>query len=429
MLWWSYELIVNLIDAILIYFFLKIFLKSKPLSIIKISTSVGIFAIIIHMSNMVLGMTSFLTILISIFLSIILFKNLFCEKVSKIALITLCFIVVMIIFELIGLLFTTVIFRIPVNLVARPTEYRIFAAGVVRFFLSYFLYFMKRLKLSHNHIKKIYTYQLSIILLINIFIGYLIFNLYTKNNIFKNEDMITVVSLTLSMIIFSVMILKITDIIMKYSYKESEWIMRESEYQGQIKYINNMQEFNCKLKAQRHDFNHHIGCIYGLLEVGRIDEVKEYVGKLTDSIQRVNTIVNVENGVIAALLNYKLSIAKEKNIEIKTSIDIPKKFHIDPIDISIVLGNAIDNAIEASEKAREKIIDIEIFMRGEFLIIKIENTKSKNCIRVGDEYKTTKEDKKNHGLGIRNIKFIVKKYDGLLKIDEKKDKFIINIAI
>lgn len=426
--WWCYEFVINLVDVIALYIFLNIFLKKKSANLFRSIGVIVLFAIIIQALNMILGVTSFLTILNLIFLSIILFNNFFFDKTAKIALITLCFIVVMIIFELIGSLFVTVIFKIPVHFIAHPTSYRVFTAIIVRLALLIFLYLLRKLKISHSHIKKIYIYQLIVILLINIFFAYLIFNIYTKNNIFTKENVLIMICLSLSMVIFSIFILKITDSIIKYSAKEIQWTMREREYQGQIKYINSMQEFNYKLKAQRHDFNHHIGCIYGLLESNKVEYTKEYISKLVENIQKVNTIVNVENGVIAALLNHKLSVAKEKNIEINTDINIPKKLNIDPIDISIVLGNAIDNAIEASEKASKKMIDIKIFIQKEYLIIKIANTKGGNCIKEEDRYKTTKEDKENHGFGIQNIKYIVEKYDGLLKIEES-ELFVINIAL
>ncbi|MBZ9607262.1 GHKL domain-containing protein [Clostridium estertheticum] len=195
--------------------------------------------------------------------------------------------------------------------------------------------------------------------------------------------------------------------------------------------MNNIQELIHTLRAQRHDFNNHISCIYGLLKTGEINVAKEYSEKLASKTSEINTILNIDIPIIAALLNFKLSIAKERKIELYIDINLPKDIKIDPVNISILLGNALDNAIEACENIADgnKFIRIKMYIEKVHLIIKITNTTNRAKQEGTEEHKTTHPDKENHGFGLENINYIVNKYDGLIQIEEKENLFILNIAL
>ncbi|WP_253198247.1 MULTISPECIES: sensor histidine kinase [unclassified Clostridium] len=195
--------------------------------------------------------------------------------------------------------------------------------------------------------------------------------------------------------------------------------------------MNNIQELIHTLRAQRHDFNNHISCIYGLLKTGEINVAKEYSEKLANQTSEINTILNIDIPIIAALLNFKLSIAKERKIELYIDINLPKSIKIDPVNISILLGNALDNAIEACENIANgnKFIRIKMYIEKVHLIIKITNSTNKATQEGTGEHKTTHPDKENHGFGLENINYIVNKYDGLIQIEEEENLFILNIAL
>ncbi|WP_454052836.1 ATP-binding protein [Clostridium sp. Marseille-Q7071] len=163
--------------------------------------------------------------------------------------------------------------------------------------------------------------------------------------------------------------------------------------------------------------------------MNNIDEAKKYAKELLKDVQEVNNIVNIENSTILAILNNNLTVAKEKDIEVDLNIDIPKELKVNSMDISIILGNSLSNAIEACENLKKKYIKLYMYMKGEYLIIKIKNSKKEDVFIDENSYETTKIDKENHGFGLKNIKYIVDKYDGLLKIEQSKEEFILNIAM
>lgn len=93
------------------------------------------------------------------------------------------------------------------------------------------------------------------------------------------------------------------------------------------------------------------------------------------------------------------------------------------------MGNIIDNAIEASKKVESGYLDIKIFetQKGHFLMIRVENKFNGIVKRQGDSFHTTKENESKHGIGLKNVKDCIKKYDGILQIDTENNVFTVSI--
>lgn len=187
-------------------------------------------------------------------------------------------------------------------------------------------------------------------------------------------------------------------------------------------------------KSQRHDFNHYLGCIYGLMRLKKYDEMEKYIQDITNQASEFNLIVNIKNPIIMSLLNIKLAKAKNANIEVDLSINIQDDIKIESIDLSSIIGNLLENAIEACTKLpeNERKIGIEILNKNENLVIKITNTKENKSIdtrKIIEQRYTTKGDKENHGYGLINVRNIIEKYNGLIKIESENDYFKVNIAL
>jgi len=320
------------------------------------------------------------------------------------------------------------LFGINQNQLVSSNLYTVIYFILTRTIVYLMIRFAGNIKIVQKNLKKVYVYELIMTLSINIFFIFMIFSL------FKNKDIVeasssTIFTMTITIIIFTAMVINVINQIIKYSKKESEWLLLMREYERQQNYIESLDRLTYKLKAQRHDFNHHISCIYGLLDLNNIDEAKKYAKELLKDVQEVNNIVNIENSTILAILNNNLTVAKEKDIEVDLNIDIPKELKVNSMDISIILGNSLSNAIEACENLKKKYIKLYMYMKGEYLIIKIKNSKKEDVFIDENSYETTKIDKENHGFGLKNIKYIVDKYDGLLKIEQSKEEFILNIAM
>ena len=114
-------------------------------------------------------------------------------------------------------------------------------------------------------------------------------------------------------------------------------------------------------------------------------------------------MIETGNTALDAILSTKIAIAKSKGIYVTTKIQIPEDIAIEPIDMCIIFGNALDNAIEACERSKinKRRISVTIICRDEAVLCKVVNTASKSeTIALG----TSKRDKRNHGFGLGNIK-------------------------
>lgn len=422
------NIFIKVVEVILGYLFMKAMFdkNNRPTHIVVILL---IFQITVtYLSNSYFGLGSQKGILFIIFSNVITYKYIFNSDLLKIIFGNLAYIILITFVELIFVSFTYMLFGINQNQLVSSNLYTVIYFILTRTIVYLMIRFAGNIKIVQKNLKKVYVYELIMTLSINIFFIFMIFSL------FKNKDIVeasssTIFTMTITIIIFTAMVINVINQIIKYSKKESEWLLLMREYERQQNYIESLDRLTYKLKAQRHDFNHHISCIYGLLDLNNIDEAKKYAKELLKDVQEVNNIVNIENSTILAILNNNLTVAKEKDIEVDLNIDIPKELKINSMDISIILGNSLSNAIEACENLKKKYIKLYMYMKGEYLIIKIKNSKKEDVFIDENSYETTKIDKENHGFGLKNIKYIVDKYDGLLKIEQSKEEFILNIAM
>ncbi|WP_055665830.1 sensor histidine kinase [Desnuesiella massiliensis] len=424
--WKIFEFVVAVIEVYLLYIFSNSFLEERSFKSIHKFLIFLLQASIIFCANFIFGVASPFVVITSIVTITINFIIIFKSNFIYILLNILTFLILISLFEFIGVLIVTSVFNVSTNSITQYTIYRAISSVLIRSLFFIFILILKKLKIKVITLKKVQIYEIIIVLLFSISLVISIFNLY-KSEYIANTKKLVVFIISLATIIFISILIKIINEIIKFSQEEVEWKLRETEYKRQINYIKSMEDLTHSLRAQRHDFNHHIGCIYGLLQTCNVEDAKLYTENLVSTMQEINTIVNIDNAIIASILNFKFAIAKAKNIDLEVDVKIPKELRIDSTDISIILGNALDNAIEACEKCKEKNIIVKMYIQSDHLIIKICN--NKNLDFINSSLNTTKEDKENHGFGIENIRYVVDKYDGLLKIEDLGDKFSINIAL
>ena len=121
--------------------------------------------------------------------------------------------------------------------------------------------------------------------------------------------------------------------------------------------------------------------------------------------------------------------AENKGINVRTHVTIPESMKLSSYDMNILLGNLMQNAIDATEKCKEKYIDVLIRYDRNCIFIKISNPYDGERLVKDGEYITTKNEEKNHGLGIRSVKKIVEKYDGSIFFTEERGEFIVKLVL
>ena len=133
---------------------------------------------------------------------------------------------------------------------------------------------------------------------------------------------------------------------------------------------------------------------------------------------------------VDALLNYKNSIAKKKNVKIRLEQSIPITLPYKSSDICSILGNLLDNAIEAAENSENKEIDVRIVYAKNKLKITVKNYYTGKIKKdTGGNFISTKSDTKNHGIGLQSVTRIVEAYGGVMEVLTERSIFQVNILM
>ncbi|MBR6537217.1 MAG: GHKL domain-containing protein [Lachnospiraceae bacterium] len=177
------------------------------------------------------------------------------------------------------------------------------------------------------------------------------------------------------------------------------------------KYYLEVENMYQKMRGWRHDYRHHIQTMKVHMTSGEIDEIGAYLDMLDDDLTNVETVIKTGNRMADAILNSKLSLASQKEITVKAEANIPVSLTVSELDLCTVIGNLLDNAMDACMElpVAERLIRIYMEMKGNYLYISVTNTaggKKKNS------YRSTKGE--GHGFGLKRIDMIVKKYGGYI---------------
>ena len=209
----------------------------------------------------------------------------------------------------------------------------------------------------------------------------------------------------------------------------------EEQSRQQLYYMENLEQAIIKLKSERHDFNHHIGVVYGLLEGSESGAALDYAKKLVKDAEEYRNIVNLPYAATRSMLNYKLSSARDHGVRLCVSADVPEGLRIAEADLTVILGNLLDNAIEACLKLKEneRFINFSLYYKPDYLVLKMENPTENGAgsqmAGHGNGRKTSKPDEQNHGFGLKNIEYLVNKHNGFLNITSDNGIFRVDLAV
>lgn len=178
-------------------------------------------------------------------------------------------------------------------------------------------------------------------------------------------------------------------------------------------------------KTSLHDFKHNIMNLMSMAENNDIQGIKQYLEKENDLLGKKLFYYKTGNETVDIILNIKQKLAENKGITFIINAEIPEDCKITSMDFSSLLGNLLDNSIEASEKETDPFIEVKIKSVKDYLIINILNKYTKSDICP----KTTKSEKHLHGIGIHSVKQTVKKYGGEFYTEISDDIFNAKVMI
>ncbi|MGL5346261.1 MAG: ATP-binding protein [Peptostreptococcaceae bacterium] len=197
--------------------------------------------------------------------------------------------------------------------------------------------------------------------------------------------------------------------------------------------LNNYKELEIskdKIRKISHDINNHNIIIHNFILNKEYDKALSYLTNCSDAVQIYNDVYFTNNSVLNAILSNKSTICKINNINLSLSIKIPSKISLSDFDLCVIVGNLIDNAIEACIKIDcNRYIKVNASIINNNFSFKIINSYDGHLSINNGLFLTLKKDTFKHGLGISNVKSIVLKCNGFYDFNFSKDEFFVIITI
>ncbi|MCM1027591.1 MAG: GHKL domain-containing protein [Roseburia sp.] len=193
---------------------------------------------------------------------------------------------------------------------------------------------------------------------------------------------------------------------------------RYLDYQVEVmsRQVKEVNEIYMTMRGWRHDYHNHLQKLKGHLAMGQIEEAKRYLNELEGELDGIRVKYSTGNVSLDAILNSKLSIAEKEKIGINCKAEIGENLTIGDIDLCVILGNLIDNAVESCRKMpedAERFLRIYVCIRKRQLYIAVTNSTGEVIRKLDAEYISNKRG--DHGHGLKRVDLIVDKYNGYIR--------------
>lgn len=228
-------------------------------------------------------------------------------------------------------------------------------------------------------------------------------------------------------IILSTIILLLCISIPIIIYMQNKKLMQKSEMQlGTVvsRHYDEIKNIYMNMRGWRHDFHNHIQTMKGYMALDQQVDLNIYLNNLDKDLKGIDTLIKSGNVTLDAILNSKISLARHNDISVEIDAYAKEKMTVSDIDLCIIIGNLIDNGIDACnfiENKSKRFIKIYIDILREQLYISITNSTDKNYRNDSGIYATNK-NKAMHGNGLKRIDLTVDKYDGI--VDRQNEPFV-----
>ena len=248
------------------------------------------------------------------------------------------------------------------------------------------------------------------------------------------NSLIFIVEIAVTLLVLAnIATLYIIDRLLEYESNKEKLQYMQKQFQVQEEHYKELEQRQYEVNEFYHNIKNYLLAIEGYIDDGDYKKAKEKIKQATEIINyESHNRIQTGNTCLDALLNAKMIRMHKSNIEFSYIVRIPHILSIDYIDICIIIGNALDNAIEACENIAEdpRKISLACIQTGNYISIVIVNTIDKDTPLLNDQgYITSKDNKKLHGYGLRSIRHIAEKNKGNVIIEQERNLFQLKIIL
>lgn len=190
------------------------------------------------------------------------------------------------------------------------------------------------------------------------------------------------------------------------------------------------------MRGWRHDYHSHIQSMKAMLALGQIEQLDQYLSGLDHDLVTVDAVIKTGNVMVDAILNSKLSLAASKNITVNAKASVPQHLTVTDVDLCVILGNLLDNAIEANlsiETHENRFIRIYIGKHKDMFYLSVTNAVGKPLNKRDSGHRnpiyTTTKEQAGHGFGLLRIDRIVEKYAGFVDRQSEEGVFVTEVML
>ncbi|MCM1304383.1 MAG: GHKL domain-containing protein [Lachnospiraceae bacterium] len=190
-----------------------------------------------------------------------------------------------------------------------------------------------------------------------------------------------------------------------------------------------IREIYLNMRSWKHDYHNHLQVMKAQLAAGQAEEMKQYLDDLEQSLDSVDTYVRSGNLMADAILNSKLTLAEQKQIRVNCRAALPEKLSVEDVDLCVLLGNLLDNALEACEQIpqEQRFLRVYMVVNRFQLYISIQNSAKEELNFNERNYISQKRG--NHGLGMKRVKALTDKYEGYLTLANEPGIFAAELTL
>lgn len=298
--------------------------------------------------------------------------------------------------------------------------------------LAFFLMFIceiiaEKMITVHNNTEEVHNFSLILVPVCSITVISLLF--YTDS---CGDIGITIVGLGLLMVNF--LMLYLYNLLARSISEKYEMEMLRKQVQIYANQLDVILQGEEKIKSLQHDMKHHLNELMLLANQCDVPSIQEYIEKMGTFIQNPKELIASGNMQIDSLLNYMLQKARAELKTVHAKVMLPEAVR-HSFDINVLLGNLLENAIEAAGQTEQKYLGVRIMLKRGVMRIKIENSfEASNILKEerqgrGTVFLTTKPFKEQHGIGLKNVEKIVEKYNGTMKASQQNDIFCVKLIL
>ncbi len=200
--------------------------------------------------------------------------------------------------------------------------------------------------------------------------------------------------------------------------------LKLAEYQTEQsrQHLDEVRSIHREMRGYKHDFHNHLQTLKSYLDAGDAERAREYIFELDRQLMNVDTLLKTGNVSLDAILSAKIAQAKSENVSVTVKANVPDGLTVSDLELSIIVGNLLDNAIEACREADgERFIRIFIGMKGKMLYFSMLNSAGAKREKRNGLFKTGKSGV--HGFGLRRAETIIKDHGGWVKYNSEDGAF------